>query len=117
MKISEEKYLSAKRLKEMSENIIALYEAQEKNQLIPPLMNYLASFHFDVTPDSAYPIRLLGAYSRSANVYFANEIDESGNPILVNDPTFSMMNEHQARRIVLVNKAIEILQKNLHEIK
>ena len=117
MKISEEKYLSAKRLKEVSENIIALYEAQESNRTIMPIMDYKANFHFDITPNTEYPIRLLKAYGENCNVKFANEIDTNGNPILVDQPLFLMMNELQKKRCDLINQAVNILQKNLYEIK
>ena len=68
---------------------------------VPELDRPLANLHVDATPDGKYAIRILKCYLKRARAKFKVED---------NDEFFTFMNECQDKRVVELEKAIEMLE-------
>ena len=65
-------------------------------------------FHVDMTPDNNLAIRILQAYRHNCNVKWAtNSNGDCDNPL------FKLMNDHNDQRAIILDKAIEILIKEI----
>ena len=58
----------------------------------------------DATPNEDYPIRILQAYRQRCFEKWATSIDGS-----CDNPVYQLMNEDQDKRLLILDKAIEIL--------
>lgn len=68
---------------------------------LPELDRPLCNTHVDATPDGKYAIRILKCYLERARAKFKVED---------NDEFFTFMNECQDKRVVELEKAIEMLE-------
>lgn len=68
---------------------------------LPELDRPLTNLHVDATPDGKYALRILKCYLERARAKFKVEDD---------DEFFTFMNECQDKRVVELEKAIDILE-------
>ena len=74
---------------------------------LPPLTQE-PILHVDATPDEDYPLRILRAYRENCDCMWATTTDgkeDAASPLLV------LMNEHNRKRAIILNKAILFLEK------
>lgn len=64
--------------------------------------------HIDSIPDIYYPLRILMAYRENCNCKFVSDLDNE---------VVRLMNEANERRALLLDKAIELLDSHICEIR
>lgn len=62
----------------------------------------------DATPDNKYPIRILRAYREYCNCFYSDNTE--GEP---RSELWEQMNEWQRERALILDKAIQLLEKEL----
>jgi|GEM_PF-5429136 hypothetical protein len=73
----------------------------------PKIRDVVDYKHIDGTPDGRYALRILKAYRAACNMKWIIEGDTEAKAL------YDAMNEHQDQRAKELDKAIEILEKNL----
>jgi len=73
---------------------------------LPPLTQEMV-YHIDSTPNEGYPLRILKTYRENCNSKWSSTSDDNS--------LLEVMNKHQDQRAEILDKAIEVLEKEINE--
>jgi len=79
---------------------------KKENKYNLPSLTQETILYVDSTPNNEYPLRILKAYRENCNSKWSGNSD---------NPIFEIMNKHQDQRAKILDKTIEILEKELNE--
>lgn len=83
------------------------YLSQEAQERTFPAQKQSLLFCFDATPNESYPVRVLSAYIEDSTSWSDNFVGaEPTNPLVIH------MNDAQAKRNILLRKAIAVLRED-----